>query len=69
MKKPSWLSSALRPPTSLPKKTDLGDTLQGFYGQHRSGWPYVLQLQSRLQTANGIHWIVIHGSLKFDQAG
>jgi hypothetical protein len=51
MKKTSGL-----PYASLPKKIDLGDQLQGFYGQHRSGWPYVLQLLSRLQTANGI-WL------------
>jgi hypothetical protein len=42
--------------TSLPQKIDLGDQRRGFYGQHRSGWPYALKFLSRLQTADGI-WL------------
>lgn len=41
---------------SWPRRIDLGDQLQGFYGQHRSGWPYVLRLLSRLQAERGI-WL------------
>jgi hypothetical protein len=37
-----------------PKKVDLSDQLNGFYGQHRSGWPYVLSLLSRLHNPKGI---------------
>jgi len=36
------------------KKIDLADQLTGFYGQHRSGWPYVLKLLSRLHHPNGV---------------
>ncbi len=35
-------------------KIDLADQLQGFYGQHRSGWPYVLSLLARLHNPSGI---------------
>ncbi|HLP48813.1 MAG TPA: hypothetical protein VK469_22930 [Candidatus Kapabacteria bacterium] len=37
-----------------PQKIDLSDQLKGFYGQHRSGWPYVLNLLSRLHNPQGI---------------
>ena len=37
-----------------PRKIDLGDQRKGFFGQHRSGWPYALRLLSRLHTPRGI---------------
>lgn len=37
-----------------PQKVDLSDQLKGFYGQHRSGWPYVLRLLSSLHNPHGI---------------
>jgi hypothetical protein len=43
------------PPLPGTGKIDLGDQLQGFYGQHRSGWPFVLKLLSRLHNPNGIY--------------
>jgi len=36
------------------RKVDLSNQLKGFYGQHRSGWPYVLRLLSQLDTPDGI---------------
>lgn len=36
------------------KKIDLADQLTGFYGQHRSGWPYVLNLLASLHHPKGI---------------
>ena len=37
-----------------PKKVDLADQQRGFYGQHRSGWPFVVGLLSQLHTSRGI---------------
>ena len=37
-----------------PKKIDLSSQLGGFYGQHRSGWPYVLSLLKKLHNPKGI---------------
>jgi hypothetical protein len=51
-----WFSKIPAERITLPQKIDLGDQLQGFYGQHRSGWSYALQFLSRLQSANGI-WL------------
>jgi hypothetical protein len=42
-------------PALGPKKIDLGDQPRGFFGQHRSGWPYVLKLLSRLQNPSGVY--------------
>lgn len=53
---PSWLSSPFQKKSPWPRKITLGNQQQGFYGQHRSGWPYVLRLLSCLQTTNGI-WL------------
>ena len=36
------------------KKIDLSTQLGGFYGQHRSGWPYVLSLLKKLHMSGGI---------------
>ncbi|UCH96104.1 MAG: hypothetical protein JSV88_04420 [Candidatus Aminicenantes bacterium] len=36
------------------KKIDLSTQLGGFYGQHRSGWPYVLSLLKKLHKCGGI---------------
>jgi hypothetical protein len=36
------------------KKIDLSTQLGGFYGQHRSGWPYVLGLLKKLHTHRGL---------------
>jgi hypothetical protein len=36
------------------RKIDLTEQLDGFYGQHRSGWSYVLSLLSRLHNPRGI---------------
>ncbi len=51
-----WL--ALRPKQiSAPeyeKKIDISEQLNGFYGQHRSGWPYVLGLLARLHKSGGL---------------
>ncbi len=41
--------------TSLPRKIHLGSQRQGFYGQHRSGWLFVLGLLDRLQAEKGIY--------------
>jgi hypothetical protein len=37
-----------------PRKVDLADQRRGFYGQHRSGWPFVVSLLSQLHTSRGI---------------
>lgn len=42
-------------PAPGPKKIDIGDQRRGFFGQHRSGWPYVLKLLSRLQNPDGTY--------------
>jgi hypothetical protein len=39
---------------AYPAKVDLGSQLDGFYGRHRSGWPYVLSLLARLHTPGGV---------------
>jgi hypothetical protein len=36
------------------KKINLSDQLKGFYGQHRSGWLYVLNLLNKLHNPRGI---------------
>jgi len=36
------------------KKINLSDQLSGFYGQHRSGWPYVLQHLKKLHNRKAI---------------
>lgn len=36
------------------KKIDLSTQMGGFYGQHRSGWPYVLSLLKKLHKHRGI---------------
>lgn len=36
------------------KKIDLSDQLEGFYGQHRSGWLYVLKFLKKLHQPGGI---------------
>lgn len=51
-----WSRTAFPDSGKLPRKIDLGDQQQGFYGQHRSGWNYALQFLSWLQAANGI-WL------------
>jgi hypothetical protein len=35
------------------RKIDLTDQIDGFYGQHRSGWPYALSLMSSLNNPRG----------------
>jgi hypothetical protein len=35
------------------KKIDLADQLDGFYGQHRSGWSYVLSILNKLNNPRG----------------
>ena len=55
-----WLRSIfdrISPPTEIgtyEKKIDLSSQLGGFYGQHRSGWPYVLTLLKKLHNPKGI---------------
>jgi len=44
----------LRSQNRYPKKIDLSSELGGFFGQHRSGWPYVLSLLQKLHTPGGI---------------
>jgi hypothetical protein len=51
-----WPAKAKADRFSPPRKIDLGDQRQGFYGQHRSGWYYVLEFLSRLQSRDGI-WL------------
>ncbi len=50
------MSAGPAQPPAYPRRIDLGDQLQGFYGQHRSGWPYVLRLLQQLQSEGGI-WL------------
>lgn len=38
----------------LEKKIDLSDQLKGFYGEHRSGWPYVLKILKQLHQPGGL---------------
>jgi len=49
-----WSRTAFAKGGDLPRKIDLGDQRQGFYGQHRSGWYYVLEFLSRLHAAGGV---------------
>jgi hypothetical protein len=56
LKKFAWFSKKTAARFPLPQKIDMGDQLEGFYGQHRSGWSYALRFLSCLQAANGI-WL------------
>ncbi|MBP7461255.1 MAG: hypothetical protein KBA26_08195 [Candidatus Delongbacteria bacterium] len=40
--------------SKYPRKIDINSQLNGFYGQHRSGWPYVLSLLKTLHCPGGI---------------
>ncbi len=46
-----FISSWIR---KYPQKIDISGQLGGFYGQHRSGWPYVLKLLAKLHKPGGI---------------
>lgn len=37
-----------------PQKIDISGQLEGFYGQHRSGWSYVLKILAKLHKPGGI---------------
>jgi hypothetical protein len=48
------ITNGLHHRRSYPQKIDLADQQKLFYGQHRSGWPFVLKLLSRLHNPRGI---------------
>lgn len=50
----NFLASLRQPFNKYEKKIDLSTQLNGFYGQHRSGWPYVLNLLKKLHNPRGI---------------
>ncbi|MDQ1352852.1 MAG: hypothetical protein QG657_3158 [Acidobacteriota bacterium] len=50
----NFLARLRQPLHKYEKKIDLSTQLNGFYGQHRSGWPYVLGLLKKLHNPAGI---------------